>query len=194
MTRAIEDRDAEGRWKNRSGEVNRILNLGCGNEHIEGAINVDVSERVRPDVVHDLNEKPWPFQNSTFDEIVGYDVVEHVADVVAFMEEVHRVAAPEATIRLTVPHFSCANAWRDPTHRHAFAYGSLDFFCEGHELAFYSAAKFSKVTTHIQFRPSLLNKLVWRAANRWPEQYEDRWCWMFPAWFIYYELRAIKGR
>jgi predicted SAM-dependent methyltransferase len=178
---------------NESGSANRILNLGCGKRRIEGAVNVDFAERVGADIVHDLNRRPWPFEKSSFIEIVGYDVIEHLDDVVDFMEEVHRVARPGATIRLTVPHFSCANTWRDPTHRHAFAHGSLDYFCEGHPLAFYSAAKFEKIVTRIQFRQSVLNKLVWRAANRWPEQYEDRWCWIFPAWFIYYELRAIKS-
>ena len=171
----------------------RILNLGCGNKRIEGATNVDRSSSVHPDVVHDLDQTPWPFAASSFDEVVGYDIIEHVADVVRFMEEVHRVSAPGATLRLTVPHFSCANAWRDPTHRHAFAYGTLDYFCEGHELDFYSSARFEKVTTQIIFRASPLNRLVRRLANRWPEPYEDRWCWVFPAWFLYYEFRAVKG-
>lgn len=170
----------------------RVLNLGCGNRRIEGATNVDRSPSVHPDVVHDLDEAPWPFASSSFDEVVGYDVVEHVADVVRFMEEVHRVSVPGATIRLTVPHFSCANAWRDPTHRHAFAQGTLDYFCEGHALDFYSQARFAKVAARIIFRTSLLNRVISRAANRWPEAYEDRWCWMFPAWFLYFELRTVK--
>jgi len=171
----------------------RILNLGCGSKPLAGATNVDRSPSVRPDVVHDLDQTPWPFEASSFDEVVGYDVVEHVADVVRFMEEVHRVSAPGAMTRLTVPHFSCANTWRDPTHRHAFAYGTLDYFGEGHELAFYSSARFEKVTTRIIFRESQLNRVVSRLANRWPEPYEDRWCWVFPAWFLYYELRAVKS-
>jgi 2-polyprenyl-3-methyl-5-hydroxy-6-metoxy-1,4-benzoquinol methylase len=172
--------------------AHQILNLGCGNKRIEGAINLDVSRDVQADVIHDVNQRPWPFANSSFDEVLGYDVMEHVVDVVSFMEEVHRVAKPNARVRLTVPHFSCANTWRDPTHLHAFAHGSLSLFCDGHELAFYSSARFSKVATHIQFRASVLNKLVSRIANRWPEPYEDRWAWIFPAWFIYYELQVVK--
>ena len=171
----------------------RILNLGCGRKRIEGATNVDWSPAFRPDVVHDLDQTPWPFASSSFDEVVGHEVVEHMADVVRFMEEVHRISAPGATIRLTAPHFSCANTWRDVTHRRAFAYGALHDFCEGFVPDFYSSARFSKVTTQIVFRQSLLNRVVRRAANRWPEAYEDRWCWMFPAWFLYYELRAVKS-
>jgi hypothetical protein len=146
----------------------------------------------RPDVVHDLNVRPWPFANSDFSEVVGYDVLEHMLDVVAFMEEVHRVAAPGAIVRLTVPHFSCGNAWRDPTHVRAFAHDSLDYFTKGHALSFYSSARFERVAANIQFAPSLVNSVVRRLAKRWPTQYENRWAWIFPAWFIYFELRVVK--
>jgi hypothetical protein len=42
------------------------------------------------------------------------------------------------------------------------------------------------------FQPTLANKIVRRLANRYPLQYEQRWTWMFPAWFLYFELRVIK--
>jgi hypothetical protein len=64
---------------------------------------------------------------------------------------------------------------------------------EGHELVHYSSARFLRVHAQVIFRPSLLNRVVGRIANRWPERYEDRWCWMFPAWFLYFELEAVKG-
>jgi SAM-dependent methyltransferase len=153
---------------------------------------VDVTSRTAPDVVHDLNISPWPFADSTFDEITGYDVLEHIQDVVRFMQEIHRVGAPDAVVRLTVPHFSSANSWRDPTHVRAFAHGTLDYFTEGHPFSFYSAVRFKRVEARLNFHPSLLNRVVQRLARRWPTQYEDRWCWIFPAWFIYFELKAIK--
>jgi len=37
-----------------------------------------------------------------------------------------------------------------------------------------------------------VNRLVFRLANRFPERYERRWAWMFPAWFLYYELEVVK--
>ena len=114
-------------------------------------------------------------------------------DVVGFMEEVHRICSAGAVVKLTVPHFSCANAWRDPTHVHAFAHGSLDYFTEGHQFSFYSPARFQRVRAYIQFRPTLGGRVIQKLANRWPTEYEDRWCWIFPAWFIYYELRVTKS-
>jgi len=42
------------------------------------------------------------------------------------------------------------------------------------------------------FQPTLTNKVVHRLANRYPKEYEERWAWMFPAWFLYFELEALK--
>lgn len=170
----------------------RIVNLGSGNKPIQGALNVDISPSTRPDVVHDLNRVPWPLPDGEFDEIHGYDVVEHVESVVSFMEEVHRISRNGARVKLTVPHFSCANTWRDPTHQRGFARGSLDYFLAEHPLAHYSSARFLRIHAQIIFHPSLVNSMILRLANRWPDRYEDRWCWIFPAWFLYFELEAVK--
>jgi hypothetical protein len=42
------------------------------------------------------------------------------------------------------------------------------------------------------FSSSLINKLVWRLANRYPGTYERRWAWIFPAWYLYFELEVQK--
>src|SRR5947209_8432573 len=53
-----------------------ILHLGCGRKRMEGAVNVDRAEQVGPDVVLDLNCRPWPFRDGQFGEVWAYDVVE----------------------------------------------------------------------------------------------------------------------
>ena len=47
------------------------LNLGCGEDIKAGYINVDFHDHVEPDVVHDLNDYPYPFEESTFDEVIA---------------------------------------------------------------------------------------------------------------------------
>ena len=42
------------------------------------------------------------------------------------------------------------------------------------------------------FYPTLVNKLTWRIANRYPEAYERRWAWIFPAWFLSIDLEVLK--
>ena len=168
------------------------LNLGCGRKPLAGAVNLDVSDRVDADVVHDLNCTPWPFAADTFEEVHAYDVIEHLHDVVRTLEEIHRICRSGAIVHVTVPHFSSANTFTDVTHRHWFAHRSFDPFVADHTLAFYSSARFRPRTTRIIFHPSLVNKLLWRLANRWPDRYEHRWAWMFPAWFLYFELEVLK--
>jgi hypothetical protein len=39
------------------------------------------------------------------------------------------------------------------------------------------------------FRPTLANKVVARLGNRFPRAWEQRWAWIFPAWFLAITLR-----
>jgi predicted SAM-dependent methyltransferase len=172
------------------------LNIGCGTKHIPGAVNLDVSQRVGADVVHDLNRLPWPFIDDAFDEVFAYDVIEHLESVVAALSEISRVSRRGATLHLTVPHFSSANAFTDVTHRHWFGWRSLDPFLASqetsHSLGHYSRTKFRRIAAQIYFHPSLVNKFVWRCANQWPDAYERRWAWVFPAWFMSVDLEVMK--
>jgi SAM-dependent methyltransferase len=172
--------------------MKEVLNIGCGRKLMAGAVNLDISPDVGADVVHDLTRLPWPLPSDAFTGVHAYDVIEHLDNVVGTMEEIHRVCRPGARVHITVPHFSSANAYTDPTHRHQFSRFTFDYFEAGHELAFYSAARFKRMSSQIVFYPSLMNKIVHRMANRFPQAYEQRWAWMFPAWFLSIELEAVK--
>lgn len=169
-----------------------ILNLGCGRKPMGGAVNLDISSEVGADVVHDLAAMPWPLPPDQFREVYAYDVIEHMDDVPRVMEEIHRICRPGARVHITVPHFSSGNAFTDPTHRHFFSCFSFDYFDESHGLAFYSRARFRRTGARIVFYPTLVNKLVHRLANRYPQKYERRWAWIFPAWFLAIDLEAVK--
>jgi predicted SAM-dependent methyltransferase len=168
------------------------LNLGCGRKRIKGAVNLDLTGAVDPDVVHDLNSRPWPFRPDSFEHVYAYDVIEHLDDVIATMNEIHRVCQGGAQVEITVPHFSCANAFH-PTHLHTFGYSSFHCITGEHESAFYTDRTFRQRASNLVFQPSLINKVVWRLANRFPGAYEMRWAWMFPAWFLYFNLEVIKA-
>jgi SAM-dependent methyltransferase len=170
----------------------RVLNLGCGSKYVDGAVNLDVAAAVRADVKHDLNRVPWPFPDNQFSEVLAYDVIEHCTDVIALMNEIHRVCSGSAVFRITVPHFSCANAFTDPTHRHCFGWSSFEYFTSEHEFSFYTDRRFRERYKRIIFHPGILNKVIWRIANRFPAAYEHRWAWIFPAWYLYFELEALK--
>src|SRR5262245_40298584 len=138
------------------------LNLGCGNKHLPDALNLDVTIRTNPDVVHDLNVRPWPFSGDRFVEVFMYDVIEHLDDLVGVIEELHRITQHGGVVRITTPHYSCANAFTDPTHRHQLGWFSLDYFTGEHEHAYYTTTRFRMRSRFLHFFPSLLNKVVWR--------------------------------
>lgn len=167
------------------------LNLGAGTAgHLPGAVRLDRARATRPHVVADL-DAGLPFRDGAFQLVGAYDVVEHVADLVALLEEVHRVLRPGGRLAITTPHFSSANAHTDPTHRRALGLRSFDYFTEGHPLAFYSTARF-RAHVVLHFKGRLLGRLMFHVARRWPAWYEDRLAWIFPAWFLYVELEAVK--
>jgi SAM-dependent methyltransferase len=173
-------------------ELRSILQLGSGRKYHPEAVNVDLVAETRPDLVHDLNRLPWPLPADRFQEVWAYDVLEHLDDLIQVMEEIHRVCRHGALVKVTVPHFSCANAFTDITHRHYFGRFSFDYFTGENDLGFYTRVRFRRRAAEIVFRPTLLNKLVRRLANWAPARYEQSWPWIFPAWFLYFELEVIK--
>lgn len=171
----------------------RVLNLGSGKDRsIAGAVTIDMNPHTSPDIVHDLNRVPWPFDEGTFDAIYCKDVIEHLEDVVKTMGEIHRIARAGAKVYITTPHFSCANSYTDPTHRHHLGLFSFDYFTGENQWDFYTKARFKKVKAALVFYPKFKNKLIWRTANRWPAFYEEHLAWILPAWFMSFELEVIK--
>ena len=56
-------------------EKSAILDFGCGNRKRPGSIGIDVNPRTDADVVHDLNVFPYPFADSSFDEVYADNVI-----------------------------------------------------------------------------------------------------------------------
>ena len=54
------------------------LNLGCGEDHKPGYINVD--KYGNPDVLHDLEEFPWPWDDESVEEILMKHILEHLGE------------------------------------------------------------------------------------------------------------------
>ena len=168
------------------------LDIGAGTANrLPGAVRLDRWRAVQPHVVADA-EAGLPFRSAVFDVVGAFDVVEHVADLVALMEEIHRVLRPGGVAQITTPHFSSANAYTDPTHRRALGLRSFDYFDERHDLAYYSQARFHVRTARLAFKGGILGRLAFHVARRWPAWYEEHVAWVVPGWFIFFELVAVK--
>lgn len=129
----------------------KVLNLGAGNRLVKGAVNHDRTKH-RPEitVTHDLNLLPWPWPDNEFNKIVALAVFEHLdIDLVASLNEAHRLLKPGGQLVIKLPLQSGANAYDDPTHRWFFTLRSLDQFCpetkRGKDYGFYTPHKWRYV-------------------------------------------------
>ncbi len=93
----------------------QILDIGCGAAKVPGAVGLDISADTAADIVHDLDSFPYPIADSSFDQILLQDVIEHVSEPIRVFEELHRIARPGARVQLRTPHFSSVLAYGDPT-------------------------------------------------------------------------------
>lgn len=125
------------------------VNLGAGSDIIAGYINHDLVALPGIDVVHNLNQYPWPWADGSVDEIKMYDVLEHLDDFMKAMEELFRVLAPGGRCRISVPYWNSWCAYADPTHKRGFHEITFRFFdpesvyCKGRP--YYTQARFKVV-------------------------------------------------
>jgi hypothetical protein len=94
------------------------LNLGCGKNHKDGYINVD--KYGDPDIQHDLELFPWPWDDSSVSQILLNHVLEHLGQetetYLNIMKELYRVCVDQALITIVVPHPRHDDFINDPTH------------------------------------------------------------------------------
>lgn len=96
------------------------LDLGSGMNPTPGFTAVDKYREANPDVLQDLEDTPWIFQDSSVDEIWMRHILEHLGETTEgfkrIIQELYRVCCDGAVIHIHVPHpFSTAFV-SDPTH------------------------------------------------------------------------------
>jgi SAM-dependent methyltransferase len=168
-----------------------VLDVGCGSAKLPGAVGLDISADTDADVVHDLDAFPYPLEDASFDQIVMQDVIEHVAEPIRLMEELHRIARPGARIQLRTPHFSSVLAYGDPTHKHYFSTIAIRSLAEP-RFAHYTQVRFEVV--HVTLDLWLAFRLTGIAAlaNRFQIPYEQYAAFRFPTMNIRAEFEVVK--
>jgi SAM-dependent methyltransferase len=170
----------------------RVVDLGCGPKKIAGAIGLDIYAYPGVDVVADLNKTPWPVEANSFDFINCSHVIEHVANPVDFLREVHRIAKSGATVRFATPHFSAVNSWIDPTHVRHLSAQWYQPLMKGEYLAAQTGV-FELISTGVSFGKSLrslIPKLM--VKLRGLKHWEKHYAFVYPAMDIETELRVVK--
>jgi ubiquinone/menaquinone biosynthesis C-methylase UbiE len=172
------------------------LNLGCGRDIRKDYLNVDYFKSGGVNKVVNLNKFPYPFKDNLFEEIIMYDILEHLNDPVKVLEEIYRISKNKAIIKIRVPHFSSANTWGDLTHKRGFSSTFLDYYLKNKKknssLEDLRKIKFYLIKKELQFPAPFrffgFNKIF----SLFPKVYERFFYGLFPCGNIYLELSVYK--
>ena len=180
-----------------------MLDVGCGANKLEGAIGLDNNPETAADVLHDLGEFPYPFEDNEFDVVYSSHVIEHVPDVIGMVEELHRVTKPGGVIKILTPHYTNPDWSNDPTHRNHFnSYSFNSFIPDKQVFDFYTRATLRPLKTHV----SLL--ALWKALGiqflvnldqsfpslRFLRKFWEHYLsYIFRGKELYFEFEVIKG-
>jgi SAM-dependent methyltransferase len=97
------------------------LNVGCGENPMEGFRNVDKQHWW-------IGEYSAPFRTDSIDCIFASHVMEHVKDIIRGMRDAHRILKPGGYFIALTPYASSDDAWEDPTHVRCFTKNSWGYF------------------------------------------------------------------
>ncbi len=170
------------------------LNMGCGTDIRAGYVNLDSAQLDGVDVVHSLENFPYPFADDTFDEIIAINVLEHLADTIAVLDEMWRICAPGARVTIRVPYWNSMDSITDPTHKKFFNQHTFDFFDPAHKRCrnrpYYAAARFRvetvyyyvKLLKYFKVRNPLAKAVIGLAAHHLNNV----------IWVIEFDLVALK--
>lgn len=103
-----------------------MLDLCAGSDKTEGFTTVDLFGE--PDIRHDLNKFPYPFESDSILHIRLNHGLEHLNEPVKVLEECRRILKLGCEIEIRVPHFSHIYAYNHPEHKRFFSLYSCTYF------------------------------------------------------------------
>ena len=109
------------------------LNVGCGRNIVPDWLNLDCAKLPGVDLVADLDlceTTPLPLEDESVDEFLLSHVIEHVKKPLPLMQELYRIATPDAIALFRVPYGSSDDAFEDPTHFRQYFHGSFGYFSQ----------------------------------------------------------------
>lgn len=186
----------------------KILDVGCGRKKIPAAIGIDQYAHPVVDVVHNLENFPWPFRDGEFDHIVFNHSISHLPDTSRVLTECYRLLRDQGCIEIVVPHYSSDNFNTDPTHKVHLGARSMNYFVDNVDFGYRYIDQhihFVLERATISFRENAtswrtnrkINPFCWIGvewlACRYPRLYERFFCGILPLSEVYYRLRCNKG-
>ena len=165
----------------------KILDLGCGPFKTAGAVGVDMVKHPSVDVVHDLDQFPYPFNDDSFDAIITNHCLEHLIDPTKTFEECLRIVAPGGAIYVRLPHYTNGASFGDVTHRRYFSYRAMPNLAGGMAVG---AKRLQLDKRWISTRIPFLALFV----NVAPRLWEDYLCYLVTGKELFYKFNVLKNK
>lgn len=108
------------------------LDLGCGEQKQPGFVGIDMEAYEGVDIVHDLEEFPFPLPDECVILATASHLLEHINPhkgvFINFMNEVWRIMKPGGEFAFVVPYAGSPGYWQDPTHVNPINRNTLAYF------------------------------------------------------------------
>ena len=98
------------------------LDLGCGSSKQNGFCGMDIRKVSGVDIVHDIEDTPYPLPNECCSMILASHVMEHICPKkhIRVMNELWRIMKPEGQLWVSLPYMGSQGFNQDPTHCHSY--------------------------------------------------------------------------
>ena len=107
-----------------------ILDIGCGDNKYPNSLGMDKRQLKNIDIVHDIEDLPWPILSNSFHEIKMFHVMEHLKPwlTIGIMDEIWRILILGGTLELIMPVAGSTAFYSDPTHIKSWNIHTVEYF------------------------------------------------------------------
>lgn len=114
------------------------LDLGCGRHKKSDCIGIDIASLEGVDLVMDMRQTPWAFEDDSVDYIYTHHTLEHFnpIDFVKIMNECYRILKPGKQFEIIVPLYPSDSAMQDFDHKMYFTTETFGRFEPANEFAY----------------------------------------------------------
>ena len=148
----------------------KVVDLGCGNNKVVGAIGVDNVLLDGVDIVHDLSVFPYPFSDNSLDTVYCRHVLEHFESEVRnkVIAEIGRILKPGGLVEIRVPHAFSVAAMADPTHKTYYCFRTIFYFTKDISQSYYKDCyhNFKVKTIWANFRLTEKNGMISKLISK----------------------------
>lgn len=144
------------------------LDLGCGGAKQEQFVGMDVRDIEGVDIVHDLEEFPWPIPDESCIVVLASHILEHIKPWFFFtpdaspcvMGELWRVLKPNGQVLVSAPYGVGPGYVQDPTHCNPMNEATFQYFDPRSELWKIYRTPFMFTIESVRFEQGLFLELI----------------------------------